>query len=99
MQHLIQYERTWHVRRKLKPPPPRPPRLSLGSSILLFFRINHTQRYNALSRFQAERENESLVQAQGKHEEDALSVAIGSFQQEFKTDLKAVKVGGGPYQV
>lgn len=50
-------------------------------------------------RLQAERENDSLVQAQGKREEDALAAAIGSFQQEFKTDLKAVKAGGGPYQV
>lgn len=39
------------------------------------------------------------MQAQGKQEEDALAAAIGSFQQEFKTDLKAVKAGGGPYQV
>lgn len=48
---------------------------------------------------QAERENDSLVQAQGKKEEDALAAAIESFQQEFKTDLQAVKAGGGPYQV
>lgn len=48
---------------------------------------------------QAERENDSLIQAQGKKEEDALSAAVGSFQTEFQTDLKAVKAGGGPYQV
>lgn len=39
------------------------------------------------------------MQAQGKHEEDALAAAVESFQQELKTDLKAVKAGGGPYQV
>lgn len=51
-----------------------------------------------------ERENGSLMQAQGKHEDDALTAAVGyfaveSFQHEFKTNLKAVKAGGGPYQV
>lgn len=47
---------------------------------------------------QAEKENDSLLQAQGKKEEDALAAAIGSFQQDFTTDLQVVKAGGGPYK-
>ncbi|CAM9864629.1 unnamed protein product, partial [Ectocarpus fasciculatus] len=47
----------------------------------------------------AEKENDSLLQAQGKKEEDALAAAIGSFQQDFTTDLQVVKASGGPYKL
>ena len=43
---------------------------------------------------QAEQENEALMQAQGKKEEDALAAAARSFEEEFKADLDAVKAGG-----
>ncbi|CAN0363193.1 unnamed protein product [Ectocarpus fasciculatus] len=52
----------------------------------------------AISKASAEKENDSLLQAQGKKEEDALAAAIGSFQQDFTTDLQVVKASGGPYK-
>ncbi|CAM9657059.1 unnamed protein product, partial [Ectocarpus sp. 8 AP-2014] len=44
----------------------------------------------AISKASAEKENDSLLQAQGKKEEDALAAAIGSFQQDFTTDLQVL---------
>lgn len=48
---------------------------------------------------QAERENAALVAEKGKREEEALALAVSSFQQEFAADMGALKAGGMPYQV
>lgn len=48
---------------------------------------------------QAERENDTLLRAQTKKEDQSLATAIESFQRELQTDLNALKASGGPYKV